>query len=405
MQSSEEIALTVKDLSKVFEKSKTEKITALEQVTFQLKKGEILGVIGKNGSGKSTLLKVISQITGPSDGRIEYEGILTSIIEIGTGFHSDLSAKENVYLGGSLLGVSRKKMAIIYDDIVAFSGLSEYMEMPVKQFSSGMYLRLAFSVAFHSPIDILLLDEVLAVGDLDFRRKCHEKIRLLSKKGVSIILVSHNLDPILEFCDRCILLNAGRIKAIGKPMDVVENYVLLVNQNENIGINEALESVPDRVKQADFIQQYSSPDDPILLKKMIVRAVDKTPEDSIFMKDKILFRLDCQKQIEQGSFEISFYINNLNGIRVLQDSVAFHPDYEKKDMPSGSYSVECIIPEHLLNRGIYSVGIIITRDQLFEKEIPNATSFIIAIDPEIRWQQEMSAIIRPQLNWKVKLMQ
>lgn len=402
MKEPKNIALSVKNLTKYFQKA-DDTIRALEDVSFDVYEGEILGVVGKNGAGKSTLLKVLSKITGPTEGEIEFDGVLTSIIEIGTGFHADLSARENVYLGGALLGVSNKEMTSHYKEVVSFSGLEAYMEMPIKQFSSGMYLRLAFSVAFHCPIDILLLDEVLAVGDLDFRRKCHEKIRYLSHSGVSIILVSHNLEPILEFCDRCILLNAGKVEMIGEPTKVIESYVELVNKNQDIAVNTALESreESDKLKQFDIFVKNQSKDDPIIVKKLSIRASRKKEEEPILMRDPIVLQIDCLKQIDEGSFEITFYINNLNGIRILQDSLALRHTYEVTDMPKGNYAVSCTIPGNLLNRGIYTLGILVTRNKKEEIEIGHATSFTINVNPESQWQQKMSAIIRPELNWVI----
>lgn len=402
MSTPKNIALSVKNLTKRFKKG-AQTITSLDAVSFDVYEGEIVGIVGKNGAGKSTLLKVLSKITGPTEGEIEYEGVLTSIIEIGTGFHADLSARENVYLGGALLGVSTKEMASRFDEIVAFSGLEAYMEMPIKHFSSGMYLRLAFSVAFHCPIDILLLDEVLAVGDLDFRRKCHEKIRHLSRSGVSIVMVSHNLEPILEFCDRCILLNAGRIEMIGNPTSVIESYVDLVNKNKDVAVNSALENKrnPDKLKQFDIFVKHQSQEDPIILKRLCVKATGKEEEAPILMRDSITLHLDCVKRSEEGSFEITFYINNLNGIRILQDSLALRHSYEVKDMPKGDYSVSCTIPGNLLNRGVYTLGILVSCNKKEEIEIEHATSFTIHVNPESQWQQKISAVIRPELDWVI----
>src|SRR3989338_2586166 len=217
MEEPSEIVLRALNVSKRYAVPDGNYHHALKDVSFDLKRGEIVGIIGKNGAGKSTLLKILSQITTPTDGSIEYEGTLTSILEIGTGFHAELTGRENVFLGGSLLGMSKAEMNDVYADIVAFSEMEEFMDRPVKHFSSGMYLRLAFSVAFHAKVDILLLDEVLAVGDVDFRRKCYDHIRELKRRGVSILFVSHSMDPIVTFSDRCILLEKGRVKAIGDP--------------------------------------------------------------------------------------------------------------------------------------------------------------------------------------------
>ena len=219
------VILRAENLKKVYDIGDGKKIAALDAISFELHKGEILGIIGSNGAGKSTLLKVLSRITGLTSGEITYTGTLTSIIDIGTGFHPDLSGRENVLLSTGLLNPSNKLPTARYQQIVAFSGLSEFMEMPVKQYSSGMYLRLAFSIAFHTAIDILLLDEVIAVGDNTFRKKCYDKIRELKQQGVGIILVSHNMETIIEFSDRCLFLNNGKVVQNGEPYSIVERYL------------------------------------------------------------------------------------------------------------------------------------------------------------------------------------
>ena len=200
-----QVILSVDSLTKTFQKNGSD-FVALSDISFELNKGEILGVIGRNGAGKSTLLKVLSQITAPTSGEISYEGELTSIIEIGTGFHADLSGEENVYLSAMLHGYSKSEIKEVYHQIVEFSGLQEFMQLPIKHYSSGMYLRLAFSVAFHSKISILLLDEVIAVGDTDFKRKCYSKLKELKARGTAIILASHHLELIVEHCDRCLFI-------------------------------------------------------------------------------------------------------------------------------------------------------------------------------------------------------
>ena len=232
--------MTIDALTKTFQKE-GKPLYALNNVSFRLNKGEVLGVIGRNGAGKSTLLKVLSQITSPSSGEIVYEGQLTSIIDIGTGFHADLSGEENIYLSAQLLGYSRKEIKELYDQIVDFSGLHDFMQMPVKHYSSGMYLRLAFSIAFHSKISILLLDEVIAVGDTDFKRKCYAKIKELKARGVAIILVSHHLELIVEQCDRCLLLDDGEVLLKGNPLDVVNRYYELIDNNQDAKIRSVIQ--------------------------------------------------------------------------------------------------------------------------------------------------------------------
>jgi lipopolysaccharide transport system ATP-binding protein len=403
VEESSEIVLSVKHLSKFFNKSRTEKIMALDDISFDLKKGEILGIIGKNGSGKSTLLKILSKITGPSEGTIEYEGILTSIIEIGTGFHSDLSGRENVFLGASLMGLSKEEVENKYSEIVEFSGLSDFMKMPVKHYSSGMYLRLAFSVAFHSPIDILLLDEVIAVGDIDFRRKCFHKINELKSIGVSIVLVSHQMDPIMSFCDRCVLMNAGKIEAVGEPLAIVEQYIDLNQQNLNSAVGESLKMGEDISLDATSNAQFKNISHELFSLSTLIVTTLGTKEAVISMNDDILISLSCCKKIDDGGLEVMFYLVNSNGVKVLMDSYGLREDYDMEgaQLPKGNYKIESIIPKNLLNRGIYMVGIVISSNGKFLREIEHAASFKINPSLDSLLDKKMSSVIRPHLDWTI----
>lgn len=198
---------------------------ALRDVSFDLREGEVLGIVGSNGSGKSTLLKILSRITRPTAGHFEIFGRLGSLLEIGTGFHPDLTGRENVYLNGSFLGMKRHEIEAQFDRIVEFSGVEKFIDTQVKYFSSGMYVRLAFSVAAHLGSDILLLDEVLAVGDIGFQQKSREKTRSIAKDGRSIIFVSHIMPTVLELCDRVMWLNKGHVMCIGDTESVVKTYM------------------------------------------------------------------------------------------------------------------------------------------------------------------------------------
>jgi lipopolysaccharide transport system ATP-binding protein len=190
-----------------------------------VKKGEVLGVIGRNGAGKSTLLKILSRVTHPSSGRAEITGRVSSLLEVGTGFHQELTGRENVYLNGTILGMTKKEIDQKFDDIVAFSEIGKFLDTPVKRYSSGMRVRLAFSVAAHLEPEILIIDEVLAVGDSAFQKKCLEKMEGVAKEGRTVLFVSHNMGMVSELCSKCIRLSNGEIESIGETKDIISDYI------------------------------------------------------------------------------------------------------------------------------------------------------------------------------------
>lgn len=216
-----------------------EKFLALQDVHFEIQKGESIGLIGANGSGKSTLLKILSQITAPTTGEIILRGRVASLLEVGTGFHPELTGRENVFLNGAILGMSRKEIARKFDEIVAFSGVEKFLDTPVKRYSSGMLVRLAFSVAAHMEPDILIVDEVLAVGDADFQKKSMGKMNQVTKEaGRTVIFVSHNMDAIKKLCTKCILLNEGKIEMFDTTDKVVEKYLYRSGQSSKVSLHE-----------------------------------------------------------------------------------------------------------------------------------------------------------------------
>lgn len=220
------VELMKKPFSRSQKQSKKEEFWALDDVNFEVEKGEVIGIIGPNGSGKSTLLKILSQITAPTKGLITIRGQVASLLEVGTGFHPELTGRENIFLNGSILGLSKKGIKRKFDEIVEFSGVEKFLDTPVKRYSSGMHVRLAFSVAAHMEPDILLIDEVLAVGDAEFQNKCLGKMESITKKeGRTILFVSHNLIAVQKLCNRTISLDHGRIKNIGVTAEVIKKYL------------------------------------------------------------------------------------------------------------------------------------------------------------------------------------
>ncbi len=198
---------------------------ALKDISFQVAKGEALGIIGANGAGKSTILKLLCRVMNPTEGRITSHGVMSALIEVGAGFHPDLTGRENIFLNGTILGMKKDRIKKKFDEIVEFSGLGDFIDTPVKRYSSGMYARLGFSVAAHVEPEILIVDEVLSVGDHVFQKKCVERMKSIVKEGVAVVFVSHNLWAIIEMCEQCILLDHGRILAHGPAAEVVREHL------------------------------------------------------------------------------------------------------------------------------------------------------------------------------------
>ncbi len=247
-----EIAIKVSDLSKKFDigkkksssirdslaifinKSKfSEDFWALQNLNFEIKKGESVGIIGKNGAGKSTLLKVLSRITKPTRGEIEIYGRVSSLLEVGTGFHPELTGRENIFLNGTILGMKRNEVKSKFDEIVDFSGVGKFLETPVKRYSSGMYVRLAFAVAAHLEPEILIIDEVLSVGDAEFQKKCLGKMDDASKSGRTVLFVSHNMSAVEKLCSKCFLLNNGNLDFEGSSNKAISKYLNFGNNNQH----------------------------------------------------------------------------------------------------------------------------------------------------------------------------
>jgi lipopolysaccharide transport system ATP-binding protein len=229
-------------LSSIFKtgRSYNEDFWALQDISFSVSPGESIGIIGKNGAGKSTLLKILSKITPPTQGRIVCRGRIASLLEVGTGFHPELTGRENVYLNGSILGMRKKEIDASFDEIVDFAGTEKFLDTPLKHYSSGMQLRLAFAVAAFLEPEILVIDEVLAVGDAEFQKKCLHKMEDVSKSGRTILFVSHNLAAVKNLCSKSILLQNGKLKTFSSSEEVVDQYMNLI-ENNNIGVNGVMQ--------------------------------------------------------------------------------------------------------------------------------------------------------------------
>jgi lipopolysaccharide transport system ATP-binding protein len=339
------IAQGVKSVLKGFGGKKTEtkeEFWALKDVSFQVKRGEVVGIIGRNGAGKSTLLKILSRITEPTTGRVRLKGRVASLLEVGTGFHPELTGRENIYLNGAVLGMMRQEIDRKFDEIVAFAEVEKFLDTPVKRYSSGMYVRLAFAVAAHLEPEILVVDEVLAVGDAAFQKKCLGKMGdVASKEGRTVLFVSHNMLAIKALCDRSILFSQGKIMLEGRSDDVLSHYF------QNLSIDSNLNS--QVIWDIDNAPQGSH----IRLLRAYILNEDEEYTSVIKCTQKFHIVLEYQVLMPvQGLREGLIIQNNENVIICGSNSPNVDFNYLK---PPGFYSVLCTVPSYSLNEGRYTV--------------------------------------------------
>lgn len=257
---------------------------ALNDLNFSIGKGEVVGLIGPNGSGKSTLLKILSRITEPSSGEVTVRGKVSSLLEVGTGFHPELTGKENVYLNGAILGMTRKEVDFKFDEIVDFAGIVDFMNTPIKRYSSGMTVRLGFSVAAHLDTDILIVDEVLAVGDANFQQKCINKMEGIASSGKTIIFVSHQMNMIESLCSNCFLLSDGLLKQTGSPKIIIDEYLKTVFPSQSI--SQSIEKRNDRQGTNEIIVSKIKVQNEKTLIPNVIRAGEDTTFEFKFSKIK-----------------------------------------------------------------------------------------------------------------------
>ena len=316
----------------------------LKNINFEVEQGEILGIIGKNGAGKSTLLKILSKITSPSTGNIYLKGRVSSLLEVGTGFHPDLTGMENIFLNGAILGMRKKEIQKKLDEIIAFSEVEEFIHTPVKRYSSGMYVRLAFAVAAHLESEILIVDEVLAVGDADFQKKCMGKMGEISKgHGRTILFVSHNLAAVRSLCTKGILLQSGEVKHHGDPLSALTTYQSLFSMKSCIDFRQSAENRPGN----DLIQ-------------LIYFGVKPLSGQMIDISSGIEFEVIFINQVSDLSLDVTFELQTLDQTVVFHHGAIVSSD---KSAQKGQYSVKGSLPGHFLNAGIYSFKIIFGKNQ------------------------------------------
>jgi lipopolysaccharide transport system ATP-binding protein len=375
------IAIKVSNLSKKYQLkhpvmdvsgNPTREHWALKDVSFEIKKGEAIGIIGPNGSGKSTLLKILSGITKPTSGFVEMTGRVASILDIGAGFHQELSGRENVFLNGQLLGFTSKEIKAQYNKIVEFSGIGAFIEEPVKNYSNGMYLRLAFSILAHLDFDIYLFDEVMSVGDASFIFKTKAKIKELTNKKKTIILVSHNILE-MTFFDKVIEINNGTILNNGLEKDTLSKYILKSIDNSEISVNTKF------VNRTDFTNLNFSKE----IKLISVSLFQNDSNEIPFRTDKAFYlEVNYEKVSSIETADLILTISDINGSLILVSSPIFKGKVNTKK-ESGRYKVICEIPENIFSSNVYSLGLSFVKNTFVFKKIESDIPLNIEISDKL----------------------
>jgi lipopolysaccharide transport system ATP-binding protein len=334
---------------------------ALKDVSFELKKGDVLGVIGRNGAGKSTLLKILSRITEPTGGRIEIDGRISSLLEVGTGFHPELSGRENIFLNGTILGMKRKEIKDKFDEIVDFSGVEKFLDTPVKHYSSGMYVRLAFAVAAHLEPEILIIDEVLAVGDQEFQKKCIGKMKEVANVGRTVIFVSHSMSAISALCNRGLYLKSGKVEFSGEIGGAIEKYL-------NIGT--LMEAEVDLSKYS--VRQGNQAIG--MLTGISMYSAQDMPVNTFTIGEMIKVRISFTINQLIRNLEVGFVILDSSGI--TRHIYVSNWEGMKSEFDKGEHTLNCTIPEILVFPGVYSISAWIKRQGDFiSDQVDNPISF------------------------------
>jgi lipopolysaccharide transport system ATP-binding protein len=394
---------------------------ALRDVTFELAAGERLGIVGRNGAGKSTLLKILARVVYPTAGEARIRGRVVSLLEIGTGFNPDLSGRENVYLNAYLHGLTRDEVDQRFEDIVEFSGVRDFMDLPVRHYSSGMFLRLAFSVAAHLEPDVILLDEVLAVGDLSFQHRCLRRMETLGADGRTVLFVSHSMDAIVRFCTRCIWLDEGRVVMAGSPPDVTQAYF-----EQALGTRGAASWVgagPGQAHEADGACPSPrpvsgaeaaaglGPESPFvrLVAARVVNAQGE-PVGIVTTSEAVGIEIVCDVLKPGKNIQPAIHV------RTSHDALAFvaaytDPDYMHGGLPLGTHTTTAWIPPHLLNAGVLSVTVEMATPDPLERHcrVDRAITFRVTEpidgDPASArglYGREFPGVVRPRLRWETR---
>jgi lipopolysaccharide transport system ATP-binding protein len=355
---------------------------ALRDVSFDVHENEVTGIIGRNGAGKSTLLKIVSEISEPTEGEVRLRGRVSSLLEVGVGFHPELTGRENVFLNGAILGMTRAEIKRKFAEIVAFAEVEQFIDTPVKRFSSGMYVRLAFAVAAHLEPAVLIVDEVLAVGDIAFQRKCLGKMEEISKQGRAVLVVTHNMSIVTQLCGTVVWLDKGRVVEAGETRSVVSKYM-------SQGVNSVMSWRPDRPASDVFIYH-----------EVAVRRMGEESDDDAIPGDAgvdLVFDYTVHGDIPPG--RLSFRVNREDGLVVFTSSNTDTSATSRMPWTAGRHRVRCTIPGELLAPAKYFVTISepLTHGNALHE---NVISFTITEQNSLAARDRRQGVVAPRLEWR-----
>ena len=360
---------------------------ALSDVSFSVNRGEIVGIVGNNGAGKSTLLKILSQITPPSKGSIRFTGRVGSLLEVGTGFHPDLSGRENVFLNGAILGMGRREIAQQFDEIVAFAGVEPFIDTPVKHYSSGMYMRLAFAVAAHLETDILLIDEVLAVGDVNFQKKCIDRMSNVARSGRTILFVSHNLTAIQSLCHRTLWFDSGRLAEDGDTDKVISSYLRMTSGGNGLP-QQAWDDLSTAPGDATF-----------RLRRVSIAPASGRAGDPVSIGEPFELEVEYWNGMPDADLNVSWSVHNAEGI-LLFDAGNWEIAPRRR---VGFYRERCRIPADLMNEGTISLSLDVTNSAALIHQFPRVITCELLDSDNGRhgWYGTWHGTFRPRFEWSV----
>ena len=376
-------------------KSSDEDFWALKGVSFEVQPGEVVGIIGGNGAGKSTLLKILSRITESTEGRVTLRGRVASLLEVGTGFHPELTGRENIFLNGAILGMSRVEIRKKFDEIVAFAEVEKFLDTPVKRYSSGMYVRLAFAVAAHLEPEILILDEVLAVGDAQFQKKCIGKMEGIAREGRTILFVSHNTGTLANLCTSAMLLTKGQLTKQGSASEVIDHYI----SGNRAAVGEVVWNGPETAPGNNRVR----------LQAVRIRTCANISSD-IPIDEDFQLEVDYWNDVEGLPLNASFHLVDRVGGVVLATAnlpsanLVIDP-WASRSFPKGLYRSTCTIPKNFLNEGHFSVRAAIVSDvHQIEFLTGDVLSFTIHDTGEMRKEYGGGwiGVVRPKLAWQTE---